>query len=374
MSILSPIQSLFRRGQRSALGIDIGSSAVKVVQARREKGTAVLETYGSLAIGPYVEGAEIGQCANANDEVLYTVLTALLKEAKVTATSVCIAIPFHSSLISLIEVPPLSDEKIGQVVPFEAKRYIPVPLEDVSIDWFVVPRALLERDDQSMFQEDGEKAMPVKEEKRKVLLIAIHNHELLKHKNILSRTNLNVKFFEIEIFSTLRSSVYENRLPFIIIDIGARTSKFYIVEHGIILRSLFINQGGEAITNAIAKTENIPFKEAEYKKRESGFGMPESTTRHAMALVTDEIFTEANNAIVNFEQKYRQSISKAILTGGGASMTGMLEEAKAKTNIEVEVANPFGRLRHPAFLSETLQKSGSEFTVAVGSVLRALGE
>ena len=372
MSPISSFRSFFKRGQRSAVGIDIGSSSVKVVQARKEKGVAVLETYGSLAIGPYVEGLEIGQCANADEEVLHTVLTALLKEAKVTATSVCIAIPFHASLISLIDVPPLSDEKIGQAVPFEAKRYIPVPLEDVSIDWFVVPRALLEQDDRSIFEEDG--ALPVKEEKRKVLLIAIHNHELLKHKNVLSRTDLDVKFFEIEIFSTLRSSVYENRLPFIIIDIGARTSKFYVVEHGIILRSLFINQGGQAITEAIVKAENISFKEAEYKKREYGFSIPESTSRHAMALVTDEIFTEANNTIVNFEQKYHQSISKVILTGGGAAMSGMIEEAKKKTNIEVEIANPFGRLRHPAFLSDSLQKSGSEFTVAVGSVLRALGE
>ena len=157
---LPKVFSFLKGGGRSVLGIDIGSSAVKVVQIKKEKGVAVLETYGSLAIGPYVEGAEIGQYANANEEVLHTVLSALLQEAKVTASLACVSIPFHSSLISLIEVPALSDEKIAQTIPFEAKRYIPVPLEDVSLDWFVIPQALLNRDDASIFEEGDATTKP----------------------------------------------------------------------------------------------------------------------------------------------------------------------------------------------------------------------
>ncbi|MCY4577104.1 MAG: pilus assembly protein PilM [Candidatus Kaiserbacteria bacterium] len=367
---LPKILSFFTAGKRNVVGIDIGSSAVKVVQVRQEKGVAVLETYGSLAIGPYVEGAEIGQYANANEEVLHTVLSALLQEAKVTASLACVSIPFHSSLISLIEVPALSDEKIAQTIPFEAKRYIPVPLEDVSLDWFVVPQALLSRDDAPIFEDEN---MPVtQEEKRKVLLIAIHNHELIKHKNILGKTDLNTKYFEIEIFSTLRSSVYDGGLPVIVVDIGARSTKLYVVEHGIILRSFFINQGGQNISQAIARAENMSFKEAEHKKREFGFTVEDKGTRHAMALIIDEIFTEANNAIVDFEQRYHQSISKIVLTGGSASMKGLLKEVETKTKISVEIANPFARLRHPALLSETLKETGSEFSVAVGAALRAL--
>ena len=369
---LKNVFSFLRGGKPSVVGIDIGSSAVKVVQARKEKGVAVLDTYGSLAIGPYIDGAEIGQHANAGEEVLYTVLTALLQESKVTASVACVSIPFHSSLISLIDVPALSDEKIAQTIPFEAKRYIPVPLEDVSLDWLIIPSALLSRDDKSIFEDVANVETKQKEEKRKVLLIAIHNHELIKHKNILGKTSLDTRFFEIEIFSTLRSSVYEAGLPSIVVDVGARSSKIYIVEHGIILRSFFINQGGQNITQAIASAENIPFKEAEHKKREFGFEIADKDTLHVMSLVTDEIFTEVNNAIVDFEQRYRQSISKIVLTGGGASMKGLLDEAKNKTNITVEISNPFARLRHPAVLSESLKENGSEFSVAIGAALRAL--
>lgn len=370
---LSKLTSIFTGGGRRAVGIDVGSSAIKVVQVRKEKGTAVLETYGSLAIGPYVEGAEIGQYANAGEEVLITVLETLMKEAKVAGDTACVSIPFHASLISLIDVPPLSDEKIAQVIPFEARRYVPVPLEEVSMDWFVIPQSLLDRDEDSIFEkEEGEKPKQPSSDKRKVLIIAIHNHELMKYRNIVNKINLKVESFEVEIFSTLRSSVYESHLPIMIIDIGARSTKFYIIEHGIVLRSFFINQGGQTITKAIAEMEGIPFGEAEKKKREYGFSIPEQDTKHAMALVTDEIFSEANSAIVDFEQRYRQSVSKIILTGGGATMVGIIDEAKAKTNIGVETADSFARMKYPAVLSDSLKKNGSEFSVAVGAALRAL--
>ena len=371
---LSDLFSFLGGGKHSVVGIDIGSSSIKVVQAKKEKGVVILETYGSLAIGPYVEGAEIGQHANADEEVLHTVLSALLHESKVTASVACVSIPFHSSLISLIDVPAMSDEKIAQTIPFEAKRYIPVPLEEVSIDWLIIPQALLSRDDKPIFEDKDTVESGPQEDKRKVLLIAIHNHELMKHKNILSKIDLETRFFEIEIFSTLRSSVYESGLPSVVVDIGARSSKLYVVEHGIILRSFFINQGGQSMTQAIANAENISFKEAEHKKREFGFEITDKDTRHVMSLVTDEIFTEVNNAIVDFERRYHQSVSKIVLTGGGASMKGILEEVKAKTNIVVEIANPFTRMRHPAILSESLKESGSEFSVAVGAALRGLEE
>ena len=72
----------FLNKPKSYVGVDIGSSAIKLVQVKKEKGKIVLETYGSLAVGPYVEGVEIGQQANASEEVLLTILQVLIKEAK----------------------------------------------------------------------------------------------------------------------------------------------------------------------------------------------------------------------------------------------------------------------------------------------------
>ena len=360
----------FFNSSKGVVGIDIGSSAIKVVQIRKEKGQAVLETYGSLALGPYVEGVEVGQHANVNTNTLSEVLSILNKEAKVTAQKAGVAIPFSASLISLIDVPAVNDDKIAQLIPFEARRHIPVSLDDVSIDWFIIPQALLE-DERQIFVDETKKPEK-KEDKKKVLLIAIHNNELLKYRNVVSKTNLKPSFFEIEIFSSLRSSVYESRKPLLIIDIGARTTKYYIVEHGIIVRSYFINQGGEAITRAIAQTENIPFSEAEKKKRNEGFNITNKDSYSVMKIVVDEIVSEANNLIRDYENRYQKTISRIILTGGGSTMKKLDEEVKQKTSISVEIANPFGRIRHPEILSETLRENGAEFTVAVGAALRAL--
>ncbi len=369
MGTFDRLKSIFRVGGKSVIGIDIGSSGVKIVQLRKEKGIAILETYGSLSIGPYAE-KDIGASVSADENVIHTVLEVLMKEANITSRLSGISIPFKSSLISLIKVPAVTDDKISQIIPFEARKHVPVPLEDVSIDWFVVPSSLLEPD-VAPIREDGA-PLPPKEESREVLLIAIHNHELVKYKKIIETSKLDAKFFEIEIFSTLRSVVPDNRYPLMIIDIGASTTKFYVLEHGIVLRSYFINHGGQSVTNAIKNAQNITFKEAERRKREFGTDIGNEATKAAIKSVLSEIFVEANNAIRDFETRYHQNIAKAILTGGGSTLKGVLEIAENELKTKVELADPFSRVKHPLFLSNSLRKNGPEFSVAVGCALRML--
>ena len=188
----------------------------------------------------------------------------------------------------------------------------------------------------------------------------------------MDRSKLSIKCVEAEVFSAIRVSAYKTKLPHIIVDIGTRTTKFYVVYNGIVVSSMYLSQGGQSITSAISQTLGISFVEAEAKKRELGFDIPNEHIRDAILLVLDEIFTQVSALILNFEQKYRQSVSKLILTGGGAAMKGILEEAKMKVSIEVEVANPFTNLRYPAVVAEELNKSGAVFTVAVGAALHAL--
>ena len=359
---------------KSVIGIDVGSSSVKIVQLRKKGGVAVLETYGSLAIGPYADTeTDIGKHVNTTEEIIQTVIDVLRKEAKITSKSGGISIPFSVSLISLIKVPALSDERIAQTIPFEARKHIPVPLEEVSLDWFIVPAGLLEPEESPIVTTEELQTPTIeKENSRRVLLIAIHNTELKKYKSVSSSLDLDVKFFEIEIFSTLRSVVFENRYPILIIDIGASTTKFYVLEHNIILRSFFINQGGETMTNAVALSENISFKDAEKKKRQFGLNLPDEGSKKGVSLLIEEVFSQANLAITDFESKNKNSIGKVILSGGGSSMKGLVEAASERLKVKVETADPFSRLQHPVFLSDTLRKTGPEFSVAVGIGLRML--
>ena len=109
------------------LGVDIGTSAIKVVQLRRERGRVILETYGAIALGPYA-GVEVGRATSLPGEKIAEALKDVIREANVTTTDAAIAIPYSSSLISIIKLPSSVENQLAQVVPIEARKYIPVPI------------------------------------------------------------------------------------------------------------------------------------------------------------------------------------------------------------------------------------------------------
>src|SRR3984957_16593879 len=126
------------KGESSVLGIDIGSSSVKIVQLRPSRGAAILETYGEIALGPY--GKEpIGRPIKLAPEVVGAAIVDLMKQANVTAKQGGISIPFSSSLVTVLDLPKFDQSTLKQVVPIEARKYIPVPISEVSLDWFVIP-------------------------------------------------------------------------------------------------------------------------------------------------------------------------------------------------------------------------------------------
>ncbi len=138
MSFFSDLLSKKKKGG-SVLGVDVGSSSLKVVQLRKQEGRAVLETYGELALGPY-GGADVGQATNLPADKVAETLTDLMREANVTTNDAGISIPFSRSLLTLIELPRRDNQDEQKtVIEFEARKYIPVPVSEVQLDWFIVP-------------------------------------------------------------------------------------------------------------------------------------------------------------------------------------------------------------------------------------------
>src|SRR3989344_8279158 len=121
------ISDIFKKKTTSALGIDIGSSSIKVVQLQKKGNKAVLETYGELSLGPY-GGVSVGQSTNLTTDKLVQAVNDLLSEKEVALTTqVCgLAIPFKASLLSIIKMPAISEKELGLMVPIEARKYIPV--------------------------------------------------------------------------------------------------------------------------------------------------------------------------------------------------------------------------------------------------------
>jgi len=357
----------------SVLGIDIGTSAIKLVQLKNDQGAAVLETYGEIALGP-LGGAEVGQAVNLAPEKIAPALKDLMQEASVTTTTCGVAVPFSASLVKLIEMPLLPPDQLKTAIPIEARKYIPVPISEVQLDYFVVPET-----EQKLFlgAKTSEEAAKTQLTNHMVLLVAMPNEVLRRYAQVMQIAGLTPSFYEIEAFSAIRSTVSRSLAPVVIIDLGAATSKLYIVELGIILASRIVPVGSQDITRSLAASSHVSVAKAEEIKRQAGIlsgvaNQDVARTSHAATLTMEQIFTEVRRVILGFQRRYNKVISKAVLTGGGSTLQGLQEFAKLQLELEVEIANPFARVQAPAFLSQTLKEAGPDFTTAVGLALRHL--
>ncbi|QQG38215.1 MAG: type IV pilus assembly protein PilM [Candidatus Kaiserbacteria bacterium] len=373
-SLLQKFSGSIGKREGSVLGIDVGASSAKIVQLRASRGAAILETYGEIALGPY-GNQPIGKAVKLSPEKTAQALTDLMKEANVTARSGGLSIPFSSSLVSVLDLPKVDKEALKRMVPIEARKYIPVPVSEVTLDWFVIP------------QEEGEKSAfdrvapegPQKPKGQEVLLVAIHNDTLTNFQTIAQAADIKIEFYEIEIFSAIRSVLGHGLAPVLVVDLGAATTKMYVVERGVVRFTHLVTSGGQQMTETLARTLEWDFEKAERIKRERGLNDSNAYSaeenekiKSAMLSTLTRVFSEVNRVLLSYGQRYNKNVSHVVLTGGGASLPGLAEQAKLMLSADVEIADPFARTEAPAFLGDVLRDIGPGFSVSVGLVLRKL--
>lgn len=374
-NFLENLISKFNGKKSSVLGIDIGSSSIKIVQLKRNGSRAVLETYGELSLGPYA-GFSPGQSTSLVEDKLVEALGDILKEKEVAiTTNICgTSIPFSSSLMTVVELPASSEKDLATIMPIEIRKYIPVPVSEVTLDWSVIPKNQVM--DSVQTEEDNENGKP-KESKIDVLIAAIHNDTLKHYSSIVSRNNLISSFSEIEVFSIMRSVLDNSLDPVFVFDFGSATTKFFIIERGMMMASHTVNMGSQNITMSISKSFGISLEQAEVTKRK--FGLSKELNNpldisSVVMLTLEYLFSEAERTIVSYEKKYNKSISKIVLVGGGSSLKGIDEVAEKHFQTKVELGNPFSKVVVPAFLEKVLKETGPEFAVSAGLALRMLEE
>jgi len=362
--------NLFKGGGSDAVvGIDIGSSAIKVVEIKKKGGRAVLETYGSISLGSYAE-VDTGRVTNLPIEKIVEALKEVLKQSGVTTTSSALSIPVQSSLIFTVTLPPqVKESEISSIIPTESRKYIPLPITEVSLDYFILPKK------EVSFEEANNPDLPsMPPENTEVLVVAIQNDAVSRYRSIVSQCSLEAGFFEIEIFSSIRSN-FEHELSLVLLmDFGASSTKLSLVEFGMVKNHHTINRGGADITSSISKSLDIPFSKAEDMKKE--FGLFENSVEKSLADIikvhVDYIFSETNNVLLGYEKKYNRTISKVIFTGGGSLLKGLKEVASNNFRSEIEIGHPFSKVGAPEFLGKVLETTGPEFAVALGLALRKL--
>ncbi|MDO8573034.1 MAG: type IV pilus assembly protein PilM [bacterium] len=375
-NIFDKILSFNVGGQgKSVAGIDIGSSAIKIVQIKKDKGKAVLENYGELSLGPSA-GLEVGRATNLPQEKILGAIKDLLQETKINATYGAISIPLSASLLSIIEMPRLDKKKLEAMIPLEARKYIPVPISEVLLDWWVMPERNSDLEETNEKSDQGNATEGKKT--LEVLIAAIHNEAINKYQALKTGAGISNALFEVEIFSTIRAVIGHDLAPIMILDMGAGSTKLAMIEYGVIRNSPhIINMGSQDITLALSKSLGIPVTEAEQLKREVGLSTKMVNGKNVndiISLVLDNIFGEAKRVLINYQKRYNKTVSKIVMTGGGVLLKGLPAIATKNFESEVMLGDPFAKVEAPAFLGSTLRENGPEFAVAIGLALKAMRE
>lgn len=353
---LSALTSLLRSDtgvSSGVLGIDIGTSTIKVVQLKEAKGVPTLEKYGEIQLGSY-EGVDLGMGTHLSTQKIIEALVDILKEAEVTSRDAHFAIPYSSCFITPVSVPTTDQEQIGAMVPIEARKFIPVPLTKVTLSWF------------PLFAH-------VEEQKTDVLVTAISNEVLTRYNLIIASAGLRPISNEIEVFSAMRSVLSPEDDVVVVIDLGTSSTRMSIMKRGIVTKTHSVILSGADLTKALADKLKIGFEEAEAMKREFGMtqGAEDGRVRKILIQGLERGIRELNTVISRYEKEDASTVKKIFITGGGASLSGLQTYFHDTFSKPVFFAEPFSKVAYPAFLEDTLKEIGPTFSVAIGIALRA---
>ena len=342
-----------------AIGLDIGPSAIKVVQLRLEKEKIFLETYGEIATGPY-SGFEPGQSTVLGDEKILEAIGDLFKAAKVTTKNAGISIESSGAFISLIQVPTATDEELSRIIPLEARKYLPLPVAEVQLDFWRVPK--------------GNGPQTTTDEKRTdIVLAAVTNVVIEKYQRYATSLGLEKPVFEVEGFSALRSTLHEKGL-ILFVDMGSDYTTLTLVRDGIIFDMHTISKGSLMSTMQLSQALSVPVAVAEEAKRKFGYTGDSANPylKEVMKLSSYPLFGEIARLLLMYERKYNQVIDGIIIGGGGARTPGILETFHESVQTKARIATPFDQVEVPEFLKGMINNIGPSYTVACGLALKKL--
>lgn len=357
---LSTLKTLLKKergpsgNERAFLGIDIGASAIKIVQLKNVRNVPTLETYGELQLGPY-ESIDIGRGTRLPQNKLIEALIDILRESSATSTSATYSFSYNTSFTNTISIPTINQEQIASMLPIEARKYIPISLSKVTLDW--IPLGINEKNKET-----------------KILLTAIYNDAIEKYNAVLQGAKLTTVASELEIFSSIRSVVSQSDEVVVILDWGATATRMYIIEKGVVRKTHSVLMSGITLTEGIAQDLNIDFIEAEEIKRTYGL-LGKTDEPRVQKSLTKEIergLRELHTVSARYERDEGVCAKKIIMSGGGSVLKGLDVFVQDVLSLPVERANPFNKVAYPAFLEDTLQAVGPSFSIAVGTALRAM--
>lgn len=346
--------------QKSQLGLDIGSSNIKIAQLRPKDNQFVLETYGLVNTSFQIANKESSNLVKQTAELLKD----LIKRSGVTTNRVVASLPNNSVFTSVIEMPKIPESELKTAVEFEAKKYVPLPLTEVALSWSIIEEksAKLTQDSNiGTYQSDAANRI-------KILLTAVPTVVINNYLEVFRLAGLEALALEIEALALIRSLIGEDLGNNILIDIGAKSTSVNLVDSGYLRLSKNLNVGGDTITTTLSKSLSVNFARAEQFKKDFGLSGSGGQIPQVMRPILDAIKNEVAQLISLFESR-GQKIDKIVITGGGSRLPS-LKEYLSTLGKPVVTANPWTRVSYPEKLKPVIEPLGLNLAVAMGLAMR----
>ncbi len=352
--------------KKKCLGLDIGTTGIKAVELKKEGNLPVLVNYAiSYDSGSLLQSSDLEILDGQTKEII----TSVIKKAGFKGNRVVVGIPGFLALISFMEIPEMPKTEIDQAVRFEANKYIPTPLEEVSLGWDIIGSY------QDKSVEGGQNVK--QKQKLQVMVVTVPNSAVSKLSNIVRESGLSPVALEVENFATVRALVGNDKGTFMIINIGAKATDFSIVSDGILRVTRSIDVGGAEISRSLASGLGIDLQRADKLKKSSQINLTDSRDKLSGLIgpVIGMIIDEVKRLREIYHKKNPiKKIEKLIFTGGTSKLSSLLDYFSSELSIECQMGNSLARVGVDNKYKEIMEKAAPELTVAIGLALRGLDE
>ncbi len=307
------------------VGIDIGLSSVKVAEI---SGTGKSTTLSAFAIEPLPEGALIEDEVQKPEEIQKALENAL-KKAKIINKNACLSLSGPNTVAKKLQLPGGTKEEIEDQVTWEAEQYLPFNIEESTVAFHIVGK-----------NEGGG---------MDIIVAAARNDVINNFKNLVE-PGMKTKVIDLgilaitNVFEMVMGKELEDTLDsWLIIDIGAQFTQFIIYKNKMVMFTKEMNIGGVMITEEIQRQMGVNYYEAEDLKingDESG-NLPEEILE-IIDDVVESFFAEIKKTIDFYVSSTSdESLIGCYITGGGASIPGLIEGLSDLLGLEVTLLNPF---------------------------------
>lgn len=348
--------------RRQLVGLDIGSSAIKVAQLKETKGRYLLQKFGVKLLEPEV----IVDGTVMDEGRVVAAIRELFDEVNIKNKHVAISISGHAVIVKKISLPPMPDEELEGQVKLAAEQYIPFDINEVNIDFHVLPS-------DEVNEAQGDMA---------VILVAAKKDKINELTELVKAAGLipmvmDVDAFAIENMHAINYPMAQEETT-ALVNLGASVMNVNIIRAGASLFTRDIPLGGNRYTEAIQREVGLSFEEAEENKKKDRAG---DSGGVAVGNVIDSVNAEVASEIARTVDYFKNSttnseLNRVLLCGGVARANGLIQQLGDRMQLPVEMADPFAEIDISGCDAdqELLADMAPSAAVSVGLALRAVGD